>query len=322
VGSSSSSASLGIDDPDIADLISRLMDSANEKVARTYKIDPSCVSVEAIAAARSLLTSMARARDISMFNQYLERLFVVIPRKVGKVADEMAKTRRDMACILSRETDNIDVLEGQVAVSKASSSGSDGGSVLDAMGIKVWVATDKQRDHVMAHLNDELRSKVKGVYRVINEKTQARFDDYLKSHGKPRVKEFWHGSRTQNWISIMRSGLVLNPDAKITGKMFGSGIYFAPSAQKSFGYTSYNGSYWAKGDSDSGFMGLYATAYGEPYVCDDNGDFNHSFGADDLDRLAPGKSCVHAKAGKSLRNDEIVFYDEAQMTINYIVEFA
>ena len=54
------------------------------------------------------------------------------------------------------------------------------------------------------------------------------------------------------------------PDAIITGKMFGNGVYFAPSSMKSWNYTSYRGTSWANGDADVAFMGLYATAYGTP----------------------------------------------------------
>ena len=60
------------------------------------------------------------------------------------------------------------------------------------------------------------------------------------------------------------NSLKLNPNAIITGKMFGHGIYFASSAMKSWNYTSYQGTSWQHGSSDCAFMGLYATAYGTP----------------------------------------------------------
>ena len=62
-------------------------------------------------------------------------------------------------------------------------------------------------------------------------------------------------------------------------------------------------------------MGLYATAYGTPkdvYTA-------HRFNKEIL--KAEGKTCVHAHAGPSLFNDEIVFYDEDAMLLNYLVEF-
>ncbi|ANU44662.1 hypothetical protein ADH76_03140 [Enterocloster clostridioformis] len=61
----------------------------------------------------------------------------------------------------------------------------------------------------------------------------------------------------------------LNPDAIITGKMFGQGIYFAPSAMKSWGYTSAPDEVWTRRNAGrtthTAFMALYATAYGKPY---------------------------------------------------------
>ena len=74
-------------------------------------------------------------------------------------------------------------------------------------------------------------------------------------------------SRNQNWTSIIINSLKLNPDAIITGKMFGNGVYFAPSSMKNWNYTSYRGTSWANGDADVAFMGLYATAYGTPKRC-------------------------------------------------------
>ena len=71
----------------------------------------------------------------------------------------------------------------------------------------------------------------------------------IKTSIHKNKKLLWHGSRNENWMSIISNGLILNPNAVITGKMFGQGIYFAPKSRKSFGYTSYDGSYWARGNS-------------------------------------------------------------------------
>ena len=114
----------------------------------------------------------------------------------------------------------------------------------------------------------------------------------------------------------MTNGLKLHPDAPITGKMFGQGIYFAPSSEKSWGYTSYHNSYWANGNDDTAIMGLYATAYGNPLDVNTNAYYT------DEALRKKGKDCVHAHAGTQLRRDEIIFYNEDAMVLNYIVEFA
>ena len=116
-------------------------------------------------------------------------------------------------------------------------------------------ATEKQKKEVIAHLSDRLKGKVHQVYRVINQKHKKRFNDYTEKRDIHQVKQLWHGSRNENWFSILENGLQLNPNAIITGKMFGKGIYFAPSSNKSWNYTSYRGTSWASGNSDTAFMG-------------------------------------------------------------------
>ena len=64
-------------------------------------------------------------------------------------------------------------------------------------------------------------------------------------------------------------------------------------------------------------MGLYAVAYGTPY------ETSTWSGATDYKQEVKkaGANCLHAPAGSALMNDEIVFYNEAAVVLNYIVEF-
>lgn len=111
----------------------------------------------------------------------------------------------------------------------------------------------------------------------------------------------------------MENGLLLHPNAVITGKMFGNGIYFASNAKKSWEYTS--GGFWTReAGSYTRFMGLYATAYGNPL----NVECAHSYSEGTIG----DKNCVHAHAGRQLCNDEIIFYNESAMLLTYLVEFA
>jgi poly [ADP-ribose] polymerase len=102
--------------------------------------------------------------------------------------------------------------------------------------------------------------------------------------------------------------------------MFGHGIYFAPKAQKSLGYTSLSGSYWAGGNSNSAFMSLYDVAYGKPYNVHSFDNRYHSFNYEKLQSHSNGANCLHAHSGNMLRNDEIIVYKEEQTTIKYLVE--
>ena len=105
-------------------------------------------------------------------------------------------------------------------------------------------------------------------------------------------------------------------------KMFGYGLYFAPRARKSIGYTSLSGSYWTRGTSNVGYMALQEVAYGVPY---DVHSFDSKYYSFDYKKLRAAKAdadCLHAHAGSMLQNDEIVIYDEAQTTIKYLIEIA
>ena len=183
------------------------------------------------------------------------------------VKDHMAKSEKDFQRLIKDESDLLDVMETQVAsLTKARNDAEK--NLLEMFNLEVYTATPKQVEIVEKKLSDELKGKVRNVFRVINRNTQKRFDEYLHAHGKPRVRQFWHGSKNENWWNILCQGLFLHPDAPITGKMFGEGLYFAPSATKSWGYTSGKGSFWAHGKSNTAFMALCATAYGHPQEVD------------------------------------------------------
>lgn len=133
------------------------------------------------------------------------------------------------------------------------------------------------------------------------------------------MKFFYHGSRSENWWSIINNGLKLNPtNVVITGKMFGHGIYFAPKAQKSAGYTSMQGAYWTKGTSTTGFLAVYKIAYGKPYEVHSFDTKFYSYNEKIMEQN--NCNCLHAHAGSMLKNDEVVIYNENAATIRYLIE--
>lgn len=85
-------------------------------------------------------------------------------------------------------------------------------------------------------------------------------------------------------------------------------------------YTSLSGSYWARGNSNSGFMALMDVAYGKPYDVYSFNSKYYNFNYEALQRSCPGANCLHAHEGSMLRNDEIIVYKEEQCTIKYLVE--
>jgi len=121
-----------------------------------------------------------------------------------------------------------------------------------------------------------------------------------------------------NFWSILCTGLKLRPNAPITGKMFGHGIYFAPLARKSIGYTSLDGSYWAKGSSSEGYLAVFKVAYKKPWDVYSHEGFFTKLHYDDVAKR--GFDAMFAHAGKMLRNDEVIVYREEQCTVRYLIK--
>lgn len=290
------------------------------KAFSTNYVAESCISsvvtLEMCEKAEELLNKLYAAdENVNEFNKVLVELLGVSPRRVRNVADLLAVSDKDYANIISREETLLLAMQavaGQAPVKKAKKKTDDG---FANASIEVYIATEKQKTEVLNHLSDNLKPLVKNVYRVIHPEHKKRFNAYLKKYKIKEVKQLWHGSRNPNWCSIVQNGLQLHPNAQITGKMFGHGIYFAPSSQKSWGYTSYHNTYWAGGNSDTAFMGLYACAYGKPKDIVAPNNYNQKMLDDE------GCNCIHAHAGTYLYNDEIVFYNEDCTLLNYVVEF-
>lgn len=271
------------------------------------------ITVKQVEKSRYYFRQMGQRKTVRGFNNQLLKLMSVCPRMVRDVSTLLATKPEDFKDIVEREERLINamaVLTGDTDKYEVSADDVFGSGKID-----VFPATEKQIEEVKAHLSDALKPRIKNVYRIIDRRKKKSFEKYLKDNKIKKVKCFWHGSKNENWLSIVLNGLQLNPNAAITGKMFGQGIYFAPSAQKSWGYTSYYGSRWANGNQGVAFMGLYATAYGKPFDVSVAGKYTQSF----LNQN--NCNCVHAHAGSQLYNDEIIFYDENAMLLNYIVEF-
>lgn len=317
----------GIEDKQVAELIEKLMAYAQNVIAQNYTVSFTDVTPEMIKQASAEIDRMRTSQSLSEFNKHLLSLMHIIPRKIDGRGDAgvkrmLASDASHYADILVRETELLDIMEGQTVMNQETRQND---NILDKMGLTVKEATPEEIEMVKDHLNQSLEPRLKQVFAVYNQRTQKRFEKYLnetENKEKNSTKLFWHGSRNANWFSILQKGLMLNPDAAITGKMFGNGIYFAPSAMKSWGYTSSGDAKWNSEASNEAYMALYETAYGLPYEVDTYAGNWSGYSYNRLQAEYPGCSCVHAKKGKGmLYNDEVIFYREDQITIRYICTF-
>jgi poly [ADP-ribose] polymerase len=315
-----------IDNPKIAEIVDRLQRYANEVIKANYSVKSGQVTQIMVDEVQKCLNYMTTAGTIDEFNSYLLEIFKIIPRSMSRVDAFLANSQNDVKTIISREQDLLDIMRGQIITpvrgQKVKTVKGDKKTILELNGITFEEATAEDIELVKNKLGSNA-SRLKNVWKVANEKQTKAYISYCESEGirKRDCKLLFHGTRSENVWSILKTGLVLRPtNAVITGKMFGYGLYFAPSSQKSLGYTSLSGSYWARGSQNTGFMILHAVAYGKPYDVHsfDSKYYNFDYAA--LRRACPGAHCLHAHAGSMLRNDEIIVYKEEQVMPLYLIE--
>lgn len=314
-----------IDNAEIAAIVERLQAMAKKAISENYTVSSNKVTQAMVDEAQNIITGLLNITDVNIFNDELLKLFTTIPRKMSSVSSYIARDNGEFNKIISREQDLLDIMKGQVVQKQVVEETKEtkpinDNTILEHLGLEFEECSNEDIATIKVALGS-CSDKFHKAWKVKNLRTQKRFDDFVKENNIKDVRLLFHGSRNENWWSIINSGLMLRPtNAVITGKMFGYGIYYAPKARKSLGYTSLSGSYWARGNSSSGFMALMDVAYGKPYDVYSFDSKYYNFNYETLQKNCPGANCLHAHEGNMLRNDEIIVYKEEQCTIKYLVE--
>lgn len=303
----------------IRTIVERLQRYANTAIKENYTISSTNVTQAMIDEAKIQMDKLYNCKTLTDFNEELINLYKIIPRKMKKVKDTLATESSEFAKILLTESDLLDVMSNQVTINDLEPEEKSDKTILEVLGIVIEPTTDDDVRKIKKQMGN-ISNKYFDSWKVTNLKTQAKFDEYAKKHNtKPYL--LFHGTKNENVFSISKSGLILRPNASITGKMFGYGIYFAPSAGKSMGYTSLRGSYWSSGSSHSGFMLLFDVATDKPYNVYSFDSKYYDFDYAKLQRAQSGANCLFAHGGTGmLRNDEIIIYKEEQSTVKYLIE--
>lgn len=347
-----------ISDPDVSTLVNALRAYADKTVAQNYNVSTDAITQKMLDEARQILDQLHQLgqqikqitnNDYSSaykFNQMLNNLFITIPRKMKKTQDFIIprdyivnsdKRNIDISIdkILTTEENLYNVLltnfQTQQAVKSNQSNASSGNlkTILEEFGLECEVITDQAKIDELKNNLGEVKSRFKKAYKVKNLATQTKFEQWCKSNSIPNPILLYHGSRNENFWSILKNGLQLNPKAVVNGKMLGNGIYFAPLAKKSLGYTSASGSYWVRGSSSSGFIAIFSVGIDQSRILQvrTSSQISQCYGMnyDKLQKIQPGATGVYAygrdsSPGSSLYNDEVVVYKEEQATIRYLIE--
>ena len=257
----------------------------------------------------NILSQLALAgQNISLteFNDRLFKLFSIIPRNMKKSILQTAKSKDDYTKIIERELSLLDGLENVST---------------DEQSVDADIAVKEIHDYEFELIRKLCGSVApKRIWEVSNMKQERKFAKYVSDNSVKHTSLLFHGSRNENWYSIIKTGLKVNPvNVIITGKMFGNGIYFAPKAKKSLGYSSVKNAKYTNENSNRGYLALYEVATEAFDVYEWEQKYT-SISQKNFKKEHSDKTCLYAHKGISLLEDEVIIYDEAACKIKYLIE--
>jgi poly [ADP-ribose] polymerase len=325
-----------VEDPVVQAALERMIEASRMFMKNNYTIQAQDVTPKMINEAENdirRLSDIAERKDSAAlwrFNEVLTELFTDIPRAMNKVQDNLAQSTDDFDKIIIRENQMLQNLKSAVLQCIAPTVKDDGSNktmtVLEARGLTMRQTSFKEEDRIIDHLGKDYQGDVERrfirAFAVENLKTRENYEQYKKDRNiTPKgVKLFYHGSKVENWYSIMSSGMSLNPDAKITAKMFGQGLYFAPECRKALNYMDCKGSRWNNGQQDTGYTAIYSVALGKVY--EPNRILGRSFTFKDLPDGCDSVFASKRNPYIGLANDEYIVYSQDACTIKYMLEMS
>jgi len=327
-----------ISDAVVRKLVNDLMAYANKSIQRNYKVTQEAVSEQQINAAQEVIDAisplLAIGVDVKDLNNLLLKLYTIIPRRMDNVKCHLisditnSSTLTRAKELINEEQSTLDTMAGQVKLIKQqkakietieTNTVAENLSILDVMGLTISVEKEKATIELIHKLLGPNKGQARNIYKVINVKTQAIFDNHYAKAETKKKRLYWHGSRNENWFNILQTGLLIRPSGAVhTGSMFGDGIYFADKAQKSIGYSSLRGSYWTKGGDDKAFLALFDVQVGKQKEILHHTSSCYSLSAKVMKQ--EGFDSVFAQGGADLRNNEFIVYDGAKCTISHLIE--
>ena len=317
-----------IDDATVAALVDRLRAAADAALAQ-YLVTPSGVTARQVAEAQAHLDALvalagrlAGSGAAPAFDRRLLDLYTAIPRKMADVRDHLLGERlvaEDVPALLEAEQEALDRMAQRVRLADVPERP----TLPDALGFDLRPVTDPAVLRRIRKMMGREADRLGAVVEVVHPRLHDQFEAHLRAARSRRTEWLWHGSRSENWLSILEIGLCLNPArAKVNGKMFGHGLYFASSFRKSLGYTSLRGAAWTGHVSDRGYLAVCEVHLGKALAVRKHEPWCHGLTAEGLAQrgVFARYDSLHAEAGLMLRHDEFVVYDEAQVCPRHLVE--
>lgn len=257
---------------------------------------------------------------ISQLNDYL----MLVPQKVGHSRGWHRNFLPDLRSLQNQSTfldqleTSADIAEARRQAAVASPSTDAADALPSIFNAKLETLSDSK---VISKIEKIFREGVNGRHESARLKPKAFYEVELASVRKAWDTDgsklsnqmlLWHGTRTWNLLSILKSGLIIprsGGSINITGRMFGDGLYFSDQSTKSLNYAY---GFWDGGARDKNcFMFLADVGMGNYYVPDRP-----------VRSLPRGYDSIYAQAHKSgVINNEMIVMRTSQANLRYLVEF-
>lgn len=306
---------INIQNQDVKSLVEFLQKCAKQTIKDNYLVEVGSVTEKQLNAAQSLVDELVKLAKqplkMDLINEKLLELYKTIPRKMANVKDYLVRYDNldFFQKLISNEQSLLDTLSTQVQNNEQKET-----SNLKDFGISIDIASDEDRQRIKDETDFNLTNHK--VFKITNFETESKMI-------KGKTKLLYHGSRNENFWSIIQTGLKIKPAGAIhTGSMFGAGQYFASKALKSIGYTSLKGSCWSNGNSNKAYLAIFEVNLGRKWkVIGPNKSYESWMAGINLSKVkSEGYDSVFAKGGADLKNDEYIVYENNRCTIKYLIE--
>lgn len=308
------------------------------QIASQNYLNADSVSPEQVDTAKKYLASIEETRD-SIIKDYIEnnkssgfdpfrtarwvnddlqKLYAYIPRVMDKVQNYLVSASRNTTPqdlvdsingVLTREKDLLDALKVSTTITR----NQNGQTLAEACGVNIRLADYADEDKVkelMCRSHDMSETLFK-IFAVENPTTHEAYDKCKKDLNISNEGLFFHGSGEGNWFSIMKNGMSLRPNAVITGKGLGNGLYFADDVCKAVNYANNYG-------NSSRYIGVYAVAIGKQQRETRYSQYSLSY----LQNHGKDSIFLDASGGRTNGSglNEICVYREEQADLRFIIE--
>lgn len=296
-------------------LIGKLYQSATSYLATAIDTPLGKISGTQVARGFEALREIEELLDRGVTSGYMlegksDKFYSIIPVSFGHKVD-YAKFLIDDYTKLNSHKDLLGVMDSVVQAQATLEQNLEDKYKSLKIQLKSLTPRHKEYKHVLEKVkgthsqHHRFKMDVTEIFKV---EDMVGFNDY--NPYKVDTMELFHGSRNENILSIMQSGLKIKPKSAVhTGSMFGSGIYLASDVTKSANYC------WGFGNAsaDTYYMFLCEAATGKVK------EYNNA--QSQLTAAPRGYNSVRGVKGHSLLHDEYIVYKDNQVKIKYIIEF-